>query len=121
MRTWIWHANILVANQSGPKSQWFFYVCTRKQIFFNSCNQLILLALYHIFSHALVTQVSGTLLEENQVRSVVEGVKEVIVASANRRIERTARAKAEDFDSEEEELLREENEQEDEIFDQVSY
>lgn len=51
----------------------------------------------------------------------MEGVKEVIVASANRRIERTARAKAEDFDSEEEELLREENEQEDEIFDQVSY
>ncbi|RLN15504.1 HEAT repeat, putative [Panicum miliaceum] len=64
-------------------------------------------------------QVSGTLLEENQVRSVVEGVKEVIVASANRRIERTERAKAEDFDSEEEEVLREENEQEDEIFDQV--
>ena len=69
----------------------------------------------------LLDQISGTLLEENQVRSVVEGVKEVIVASANRRIERTERAKAEDFDSEEEELLREENEQEDEIFDQVSY
>ena len=71
--------------------------------------------------YSFIDQVSGTLLEENQVRSVVEGVKEVIVASANRRIERTARAKAEDFDSEEEELLREENEQEDEIFDQVSY
>nr|CAB3493578.1 unnamed protein product [Digitaria exilis] len=64
-------------------------------------------------------QLSGTLLEENQVRSIVEGVKEVIVASANRRIERTERARAEDFDSEEEELLREENEQEDEILDQV--
>ena len=66
-------------------------------------------------------QLSGTLLEENQVRSAVEGIKEVIVASTNRRIERTERARAEDFDSEEEELLREENEQEDEIFDQVSY
>ena len=51
----------------------------------------------------------------------MEGVKEVIVAIANRRIERTERVKAEDFDSEEDELLREENEQEDEIFDQVSY
>ena len=99
----------------------FFMSVPENKYFFNSCNQLILLALYHIFSHALVTQVSGTLLEENQVRSVVEGVKEVIVASANRRIERTERVKAEDFDSEEEELLREENEQEDEIFDQVSY
>lgn len=65
-------------------------------------------------------QLLGT-LEENQVRSAVEGIKEVIVASTNRRIERTERARAEDFDSEEEELLREENEQEDEIFDQVSY
>ncbi|KAL6637674.1 hypothetical protein ACP70R_025246 [Stipagrostis hirtigluma subsp. patula] len=65
-------------------------------------------------------QLSGTLLEEGQVRAIVDGIKEVIVASTNRRIERTERAKAEDFDSEEEELLREENEQEDEIFDQVS-
>ncbi|PWZ56778.1 Importin-5 [Zea mays] len=64
-------------------------------------------------------QLSGTLLDQNQVRSAVEGVKEVIVASTNRRIERTERARAEDFDSEEEELLREENEQEDEIFDQI--
>lgn len=73
------------------------------------------------FLSILLDQLSGTLLEENQVRSAVEGIKEVIVASTNRRIERTERSKAEDFDSEEEELLREENEQEDEIFDQVSY
>lgn len=73
------------------------------------------------FLPILLDQLSGTHLEENQVRSAVEGIKEVIVASTNRRIERTERAKAEDFDSEEEELLREENEQEDEIFDQVSY
>uniref|UniRef100_A0A453H5F5 TOG domain-containing protein n=1 Tax=Aegilops tauschii subsp. strangulata TaxID=200361 RepID=A0A453H5F5_AEGTS len=65
-------------------------------------------------------QMSGTLLDEGQVRYIVEGIKEVITASSNRRTERTERANAEDFDSEEDELLREENEQEDEIFDQVS-
>uniref|UniRef100_A0A0D9VXV9 TOG domain-containing protein n=1 Tax=Leersia perrieri TaxID=77586 RepID=A0A0D9VXV9_9ORYZ len=64
-------------------------------------------------------QVSGTLLEEGQVRSIVDGIKGVITASDLRRRERTERAKAEDFDSEEEDLLREENEQEDEIFDQI--
>ncbi|GJN23631.1 hypothetical protein PR202_gb11295 [Eleusine coracana subsp. coracana] len=64
-------------------------------------------------------QLSGELFEESHVRSIVEGIKEVIVASTNRRIERTERAKAEDYDSEEEELVREENEQEDEILDQV--
>ncbi|XP_006650446.2 importin-5-like [Oryza brachyantha] len=64
-------------------------------------------------------QLSGTLLEEGQVRSIVDGIKEVITASVLRRTERTERAKAEDFDSEEEDLLREENEQEDEIFDQI--
>lgn len=69
----------------------------------------------------LLVQLSGTHLEEGQVRAIVDGIKEVIVASTNRRIERAEREKAEDFDSEEEELLREENEQEDEIFDQVSY
>lgn len=105
-------------------------MCILENIFINSCNQLIPFSfvLYCLLCAGnsdnllsiLLGQISGTLLEENQVRSVVEGVKEVIVASANRRIERTERAKAEDFDSEEEELLREENEQEDEIFDQVS-
>jgi hypothetical protein len=63
---------------------------------------------------------SGTLLDEGQVRYIVECIKEVITASSNRRTDRTERSKAEDFDSEEDELLREENEQEDEIFDQVS-
>ena len=63
---------------------------------------------------------SGTLLDEGQVRYIVDCIKEVITASSNRRTDRTERAKAEDFDSEEDELLREENEQEDEIFDQVS-
>uniref|UniRef100_A0ACD5WAS2 Uncharacterized protein n=1 Tax=Avena sativa TaxID=4498 RepID=A0ACD5WAS2_AVESA len=64
-------------------------------------------------------QVSGTLLDEGQVRYIVECIKEVLTASSNRRTDRIERSKAEDFDSEEDELLREENEQEDEIFDQV--
>ncbi|XP_052173065.1 uncharacterized protein LOC127788616 [Diospyros lotus] len=64
-------------------------------------------------------QISGPLLGENQVRSIVDEIKQVITASSSRKRERSERAKAEDFDAEEGELLREENEQEEEIFDQV--
>ncbi|KAI5675094.1 hypothetical protein M9H77_06044 [Catharanthus roseus] len=64
-------------------------------------------------------QISGHLLDENQVRSVVDEIKQVITASSSRKRERAERAKAEDFDAEEGELLREENEQEEEVFDQV--
>lgn len=64
-------------------------------------------------------QISGTLLGEIQVRSIVDEIKQVITASSSRKRERAERAKAEDFDAEEGELLTEENEQEEEIFDQV--
>ncbi|CAI0440606.1 unnamed protein product [Linum tenue] len=64
-------------------------------------------------------QISGTLVEEGQVRSVVDEIKQVITASSSRKRERAERAKAEDFDAEEGELVREENEQEEEVFDQV--
>ncbi|KAL4591289.1 hypothetical protein LXL04_004247 [Taraxacum kok-saghyz] len=64
-------------------------------------------------------QVSGTLLDENQVRSIVDEIKQVITASSSRKTERAERAKAEDFDAEEGELLKEENEQEEEVFDQI--
>ncbi|KAE8665105.1 ethylene-responsive transcription factor RAP2-11-like [Hibiscus syriacus] len=64
-------------------------------------------------------QISGTLLDESQVRSIVDEIKQVITASASRKRERAERAKAEDFDAEEGELIKEENEQEEEIFDQV--
>lgn len=64
-------------------------------------------------------QISGTLLGEIQVRSIVDEIKQVITASSSRKREREERAKAEDFDAEEGELLNEENEQEEEIFDQV--
>lgn len=96
----------------GINASFSFYLCNTFGILCCHLNNLLSIFL---------DQLSGTLLDQNQVRSAVEGVKEVIVASTNRRIERTERARAEDFDSEEEELLREENEQEDEIFDQVSY
>jgi importin-5 len=64
-------------------------------------------------------QISGTLLGESQVRAIVDEIKNVITASATRKKERSERAKAEDFDADEGELLQEENEQEEEVFDQV--
>ncbi|CAL0323404.1 unnamed protein product [Lupinus luteus] len=64
-------------------------------------------------------QVSGTHLDEKQVRSIVDEIKQVITASSSRKHERAERAKEEDFDAEERELLTEENEQEEELFDQV--
>ncbi|XP_057484195.1 uncharacterized protein LOC130770680 [Actinidia eriantha] len=64
-------------------------------------------------------QISGPLLGESQVRSIVDEIKQVITASSSRKRERAERAKAEDFDAEEGELLKEENEQEEEVFDQV--
>ncbi|XP_028790376.1 importin-5 [Neltuma alba] len=64
-------------------------------------------------------QVSAALLEERHVRSVVDEIKQVISASSTRKHERAERAKEEDFDAEEREFLKEENEQEEELFDQV--
>ncbi|ESR58841.1 TOG domain-containing protein [Citrus sinensis] len=64
-------------------------------------------------------QISGPLLDEGQVRSIVDEIKQVITASSSRKRERAERAKAEDFDAEESELIKEENEQEEEVFDQV--
>ncbi|XP_065851907.1 uncharacterized protein [Euphorbia lathyris] len=64
-------------------------------------------------------QVSGSLLDQSQVRSIVDEIKQVITDSTQRKNERAERTKAEDFDAEEEELLREENAQEEELFDQV--
>lgn len=64
-------------------------------------------------------QVSGPHLDEKQVRSIVDEIKQVIMASSSRKHERAERAKEEDFDADEIELLKEENEQEEELFDQV--
>ncbi|KAL5058955.1 hypothetical protein RYX36_030559 [Vicia faba] len=64
-------------------------------------------------------QVSGAHLDEKQVRSIVDEIKQVITASSSRKHERAERAKEEDFDAEERELLKEENEQEEELFDQI--
>ncbi|KAL3850383.1 hypothetical protein ACJIZ3_012265 [Penstemon smallii] len=64
-------------------------------------------------------QISGALLDESQVRSIVEEIKQVITASSSRKRERAERAKAEDFDDEDGEWLKEENEREEEVFDQV--
>lgn len=58
-------------------------------------------------------------LDENQVRSIVDEIKQVITASSSRKKERAERTNAEDFDAKEGELLKEEKEQEEEVFDQV--
>jgi len=65
------------------------------------------------------SQVCGPHLDENQVRSIVDEIKQVLTASSTRKHERAERAKEEDFDAEERELLKEENEQEEDLFDQV--
>ncbi|KAM0952064.1 putative importin-beta domain, armadillo-like helical, TOG domain, importin beta family [Dioscorea sansibarensis] len=64
-------------------------------------------------------QLSGPLLDEAQVRGIVDEIKHVITASSTRITERAERTKTEDFDAEEGEFLKEENEQEEEIFDRV--
>ncbi|KAL6506577.1 hypothetical protein OROGR_024758 [Orobanche gracilis] len=64
-------------------------------------------------------KICGQLLNESQVRSIVDEIKHVITASFSRKKEMAERANAEDFDAEEGELLKEENEQEEEVFDQV--
>jgi hypothetical protein len=66
-------------------------------------------------------QISGRLLDENQVRAISDEIKNVIIASATRKRDRSERTKAEDFDADEGELLKEENEQEEEVFDQVIF
>lgn len=69
----------------------------------------------------ILFQISGPLLVQSQVRCIVDEIKQVITASSARKKERAERAKAEDFDAEEGELLKEENEQEEEVFDQVFF
>lgn len=53
------------------------------------------------------------------MRSIVDEIKQVITASSSRKHERAERAKEEDFDADEKEFLKEEDEQEEELFDQV--
>jgi hypothetical protein len=65
-------------------------------------------------------QIAGPLLDAAQIKSMVEEFKQVITASSTRKKERAERTQTEDFDAEEGELLEEENEQEEEVFDQVN-
>lgn len=64
-------------------------------------------------------QIAGLLLDGGQIKTIVDEFKQVITASGSRKKERAERTKTEDFDDEEGELLEEENEQEEEVFDQV--
>ncbi|KAL4327515.1 hypothetical protein AHAS_Ahas13G0107800 [Arachis hypogaea] len=83
----------------------------------NSMNTEIYASMLDSLNECL--QISGMLLDESQVKSIVDEIKQVIAASSSRKRERAERTKAEDFDAEESELIKEENEQEEEVFDQV--
>lgn len=86
--------------------------CLCLLLFFLKCSQ-------NLIYLVLLSQISSTLLDEGQVKAIVDEIKQVLTASSSRKRERAERAKAEDFDAEEGELLKEENEQEEELFDQV--
>ena len=64
-------------------------------------------------------QIVGALIESGHVKSMVDEFKQVLIASNTRKKERLERRESEDFDAEESELLQEENEHEEEIFDQA--
>ncbi|GMI65072.1 EMBRYO DEFECTIVE 2734, (karyopherin enabling the transport of the cytoplasmic HYL1 [Hibiscus trionum] len=64
-------------------------------------------------------EICGPFLDEGQIRCIVDEIKQVITASSDRKQERAERAEAEDFDADEGEMLKEENEQEEEVFGQV--
>ncbi|OIT39666.1 importin subunit beta-1 [Nicotiana attenuata] len=64
-------------------------------------------------------QICGPLLNESQLRLIVDELKHVITESSNRKGKLAERAKTEDFDAEEAELLKGENMQEDLIFSHV--
>ncbi|XP_009766010.1 uncharacterized protein LOC107788039 isoform X2 [Nicotiana tabacum] len=64
-------------------------------------------------------QICGPLVNEGQLHRIVDEVKHVITESSNRKGKLKERAKSEDFDAEEDELLRGEKEQEDNIFVQL--
>lgn len=61
-------------------------------------------------------EISGILLDDRHVRSIVEEFKEVITECHSRSREHTERIKAEDFDAEEGESLKDEINQEYEVF-----
>ncbi|XP_075077405.1 importin subunit beta-3-like [Nicotiana tabacum] len=64
-------------------------------------------------------QICGPLVNEGQLHRIVDEVKHVITESSNRNGKLKERAKSEDFDAEEDELLRGVKEQEDNIFVQL--
>ncbi|XP_075093546.1 uncharacterized protein LOC107804339 isoform X6 [Nicotiana tabacum] len=59
--------------------------------------------------------ICGSLLNEDQVHSIIDEIKHVLMESSRRNGELTKRAKSEDFDAEEAELLRAVRELEDEV------
>ncbi|XP_059281070.1 uncharacterized protein LOC132034724 [Lycium ferocissimum] len=66
-------------------------------------------------------QICGPLLNEGQVRSIVDEIKHVITDSSSRKQELREREKMEDFDDEEADLLAKESNQEESVFHNVCY
>ncbi|PHT97046.1 hypothetical protein BC332_34029 [Capsicum chinense] len=65
--------------------------------------------------------ICGQIVNEAQIRSIIDEIKHVIAESSRRKGELSERVKSEDFDAEEAELLRDEREQEVEIFKNIGY
>lgn len=83
--------------------------------FFSEKNHQNSFWVYHVY----VIQLAGAHLIEGHVKMMLDQIKHVMTASVARKKEKAERAKEEDFDDEEGEMLKEENEQEEEVFDRV--
>ncbi|XP_070044074.1 importin subunit beta-3-like isoform X3 [Nicotiana tomentosiformis] len=68
-----------------------------------------------------ISQICGPLLNEDQVHSIIDEIKYVLMESSRRNGELTKRAKLEDFDAEEAELLTAVRELEDEVCGNVCF
>ncbi|KAH7372426.1 hypothetical protein KP509_17G003600 [Ceratopteris richardii] len=63
-------------------------------------------------------KIVGSLIDPAQIKGMVDEFKQVLTASSTRKKERAERSHTEDFDAEESEIIQEENEQEEEMFEQ---
>ncbi|XP_059292135.1 uncharacterized protein LOC132045559 [Lycium ferocissimum] len=88
----------------------------KSESYFTKLSDHIILALVEALH-----KICGPLLNEGQVRIIVDEIKHVITDSSTRKQELKAIEKMEDFDAEEAELLRDESEQEEKVFENVGY
>ncbi|XP_015167142.1 importin-5-like [Solanum tuberosum] len=94
--------NLVEALHEEPKT---LLICFETEIYVEMLNTL------HV-----CLQICGPLLNEDQLRPIVDEIKHVITESSNSQGKLTEREKTEDFDAEEAELLRGEKHRQDQIF-----